>query len=242
MTLRGVSMARTLTLSAPSRNYLIRIVAAALVALLLSACSAWPNKLNESARHGNFQDVRITIEAQPWRVNQYDDYDGYQPLHAAARGGQVGIVEYLIAQGANINAEAKDGTTAFQQAAIEYRLDTLKALVRLGAEPKLFMKNTPLLALVVRGPAFQFGCKRTTEVTRFLIDSGADVNSIVSMDPVSTVLTEAINGPCIDTITLLLKEGADPNKGGALQRIRAQTPSPRRPEIEKLLLSYGAKD
>ena len=231
-----------MTLSAPSGNYLIRIVAAALVAPLLSACSAWPNKLNASVSNGNFQDVRITIEAQPWRVNQYDDYDGRQPLHAAARSGQVRIVEYLIAQGANINAEAKDGTTAFQQAAIWYQLDTLKALVRLGAEPKLFIKNTPLLAFVVRRPASEFGCKRTTDVTRFLIDSGANVNSIVSTDPVSTVLTEAINGPCIDTITLLLKEGADPNKGASLQRIKAQTPSARRVEIEKLLLSFGAKE
>jgi ankyrin repeat protein len=59
---------------------------------------------------------------------------GETPLHAAADGGQVAVVEALLARGADVNAaEAEQGQTALHYAAALDHGAVALALVRAGA-------------------------------------------------------------------------------------------------------------
>jgi ankyrin repeat protein len=47
-----------------------------------------------------------------------DAHDGATPLHAAAKEGQVGVAELLIAQGADVNAGDDRGATPLDYAVV----------------------------------------------------------------------------------------------------------------------------
>ena len=59
--------------------------------------------LIEACTHGNLDKARVILEARPDIINQKDT-TGATPLHYAAFGGHRSIVQYLVQQGADINA------------------------------------------------------------------------------------------------------------------------------------------
>lgn len=61
------------------------------------------------------------------------------PLAEASQQGDVGIVELLLARGANINAKGEEGETALMCAAFGGQLDIVKRLISAGA--KIFQKD-----------------------------------------------------------------------------------------------------
>ncbi|NJN39665.1 MAG: ankyrin repeat domain-containing protein [Gammaproteobacteria bacterium] len=63
------------------------------------------------------------------------DMPGWTPLHYAAFGGHARICEFLIEQGAPINAPAPNGTTPLMMAAREGRGDVIRILLAARADP-----------------------------------------------------------------------------------------------------------
>ena len=63
------------------------------------------------------------------------DANGWQPIHEAARGGFLSVIEYLVEEGANINSLTGYGDTVLDIAAAEKRPDDefLQKLQSLGA-------------------------------------------------------------------------------------------------------------
>lgn len=59
---------------------------------------------------------------------------GWTPLIYAATGGQDAIVEYLIAEGANVNALSPNGTSALMMAVREGKGSTVTLLIAKGAD------------------------------------------------------------------------------------------------------------
>ncbi|PJZ30497.1 hypothetical protein CH378_07635 [Leptospira kmetyi] len=68
-------------------------------------------------------------------INQRDPFfRNYTPLMVAAREGEYLIAEYLIQQGADVNARTRDGHTALMMAAFNRYPEIVKLLIRSGAD------------------------------------------------------------------------------------------------------------
>jgi ankyrin repeat protein len=73
------------------------------------------------------------------RGAQINPNQGWTPLHYAASNGQVTVVQYLISQGANVNALSASETTALMMAARAGSTEVAIALIKAGA--KVNLKN-----------------------------------------------------------------------------------------------------
>ena len=78
---------------------------------------------------------------------------GWAPLHYAATGGQVALIQLLLEHHAYIDAESPNGTTPLMMAAQYGTLAAVKALLEAGADPTL--KNQ--LGLTAEDFAIQAG-------------------------------------------------------------------------------------
>jgi len=62
---------------------------------------------------------------------------GWAPLHYAASGGHVPVIEHLLEHSAYIDAESPNGTTPLMMAAMYGSPEAVKALIQAGADPTL---------------------------------------------------------------------------------------------------------
>jgi ankyrin repeat protein len=81
---------------------------------------------------GNLNAVKDLIEKKNVNINE-SDYDRRTPLHLAASNGRADIVEFLISQGAVVNAEDRWGGTPLQDSLREKHDHVAKILRANGA-------------------------------------------------------------------------------------------------------------
>ena len=127
----------------------------------------------------------------------------------AAFAGDPAVVRTLLAAGAAVDLENRDGRTALVFAALLRRPEAVALLLDAGASPEItsripsFGVVTPMMLAAGRGHA---------EVTRLLLDHGAATDApgrIDEMGPMTPLLLAARAGHA-DTVRLLLDHGADP--------------------------------
>jgi len=129
--------------------------------------------------------------------------------------GEMAIVQFLLAAGANVNAPSphdrveRKGITPLHAAIKTRNTEIVQALLAAGADPNQYagpivrfgtsLQRYPLLTAVLFEQA---------EVVKMLIDAGADVNAI---DPRNgtTAIREAITEGFPEIVQLLLDHGAD---------------------------------
>ncbi|MBA7714258.1 hypothetical protein ES703_123275 [subsurface metagenome] len=68
------------------------------------------------------------------RIPSSGETAGYTPLMMAANNGQHDLVKFLITKGADVNAKAKDGSTALSKATKENDTAMVKLLKNSGAK------------------------------------------------------------------------------------------------------------
>lgn len=78
---------------------------------------------------------RYEIVQQLRKAGARIDMPGWTALHYAAFGGHVRICQFLIAQGAPINAPAPNGTTPLMMAAREGQAEVVRILLNARADP-----------------------------------------------------------------------------------------------------------
>lgn len=155
--------------------------------------------------NGDLEAVRELIEGGA-AVDTPIDYGEHAitPLLKAAWDGQAGIVEYLLAKGADVNAQATDTKeTALMNAISHGNVAIVKAL--LAAKADVSLRNafdfTPFTSAVAAG---------NQEIAALLLDAGAKVNDATSG---LTPLAFAVSGGNVEMIRFLVTHGADVNHG-----------------------------
>lgn len=154
------------------------------------------------------------------------------PVVDAAKNQNWDRVRSLLEEGADVNAEYGDGTTALHWASYWNEAGAAELLIRAGADVNAAndLGATPLW------PACQNG---SAEMVRLLLEAGAEADAeLVSGE--SLVMTASRSGNP-EVVALLLRNGADPG-GGAT---RGQTAlmwaaAEDHPEVVGLLIEHGA--
>jgi len=125
----------------------------------------------EAAEKGTVEQVRNFVELLGGDcVNVKNDF-GFTPLHRAAENSNVDVLQYLVAQGANVNVKNLPGETPLHVAAgRNSNVDVLRYLVAQGA-------NVNVKNLADQTPLHLAARSNSIDVLKYLISQGADVNA-----------------------------------------------------------------
>jgi uncharacterized protein len=133
------------------------------------------------------------------------------PIIEAAKAGDLGAIQALIAKKADVNAAEPDGTTALHFAADRGDAAAVNALLKAGATPKIANRYgaTPFGLAAAKGYA---------DVILRLLQAGENANAVVNGEP---VLMQAARAGNPVAVKALLAAGADVN---VREPIDGQTP------------------
>jgi ankyrin repeat protein len=111
-------------------NHLLLTTLAAVV--LVGTVSADP--IHDAARNGDLAAVQAELDKGVDVDGGDDSWPEMTPLHYAADEGHTEVVELLIANGADVNAEDEEGWTPFHLAAYWGGKDIVELLIAAGAD------------------------------------------------------------------------------------------------------------
>ncbi len=122
--------------------------------------------LHKAAEEGRLEDVKQAVAAKPEAVKSKDG-QRFTALHYAAEGGQPEIVEFLLAQGADVNAVGSRGETSLYLAASSGQVKVIEQLLAGGAGLELANAEgrTPLIRAAMAGQL---------DALKVLLAAGAD--------------------------------------------------------------------
>ena len=152
-------------------NRILHLVTACLVASVLigiAGCSK-NGAIHDAAKAGDLATVKALLTAHPDLLNSMDT-NGMTPLHFAAHNGSNDMVEFLLANKAEVNASDKYGQTPLHDASREGHTEVAKLLLANKAEvnAKDIFGDTPLHRAAVGGHK---------DAAELLLASNADVNA-----------------------------------------------------------------
>ncbi|XHS77277.1 ankyrin repeat domain-containing protein [Burkholderiaceae bacterium UC74_6] len=96
-----------------------------------------PNGANETAIMLAALHADLPLVKRLYKLRAQINRPGWTPLHYAASGTDEGVSDWLLQQGADINARAPNGSTPLMMAAKYGPYDLAPKLLAAGADPKL---------------------------------------------------------------------------------------------------------
>jgi len=90
--------------------------------------------LHKAAKEGDMEKVKSLLAENPDKIDDKDPIYGYTPLHRAAHQGHYEVAEYLLDQGADVNAESKKGETPLKLARQQENMEVADLLESWGGE------------------------------------------------------------------------------------------------------------
>lgn len=123
-------------------------------------------------------------------------------LLTAVRNGELPKVRQLIAEGADVNASALNGSSALLLATADNRIEIAHALIAAGANVN--QKN-----LIQDSPYLLAGASGRNEILQLTLAHGADLKSTNRYG--GTALIPACERGHVDTVRLLIQAGVDPD-------------------------------
>jgi ankyrin repeat protein len=135
--------------------------------------ASWP-KVKTEVRNENDESVLMLAALKGYLplVKQLVEKDadvnkpGWTPLHYAASGGHVSVIEFLLENSAYIDAESPNGSTPLMMAAMYGSPESVKVLIQAGAD--LNIKNQ--LGLT----ALDFAVRGNRQNAKELIETGLE--------------------------------------------------------------------
>ena len=92
-----------------------------------------PEDIWEAAKQGNIEAVKEYL-AIGVNVNAKDEVYGGTPLHFAAYRGRKEVAEFLIAEGADVNAKRNNGWVPLHHAANKGHMEVVELLIAADAD------------------------------------------------------------------------------------------------------------
>lgn len=196
--------------------------------------------IHETIDTGDSAATAAMLDADPKLLTELLP-NGRTPLHTAAYGGKLNIVQLLIARGADVNSATPTGSTPLHGAALYGHEAVVRLLVEKGAKVDVANRAgyTPLTNSA--GSA-------NLSLMKFLIDAGGKINP--PSDSVIPPISSAINRSWMEGIEYLLGQGAKANAtvsdhgdlvmATVLNAMWKVDGSERAPEILQLLFKHGA--
>jgi len=157
--------------------------------------------IHDAIQKGDVTKVKTLISGNKELIHEKSD-KGQTPLHLAVQNGDQEIVEFLISQGADINARDSEGNTPLLTALAFKKTDTAKFLISEGADVRI--KNAQEMAPLIL--ALRYGL---SELVEPILDSGQDVNERFGGN--ITPLLMAIIAGNKEVANLMVDRGADVN-------------------------------
>lgn len=197
----------------------------AVVAFLGTSCGPSDTRsLITAAENGDLGVVRALVEKDAGLVNSHITARKsiaviLRPLHAAASGGNVEIISYLLDKGADLNATLYSGQTALHAAAGSGKVAAVALLLKRGA--KVDARERTGETALHRAPGYDDGA-----TIQALLAAGADVNA--RTEDGSTPLHVIAAAPDVAGAAELCSRGADPqarDKAGLTPAGRANSES-----------------
>jgi ankyrin repeat protein len=194
-----------------------KAVCSAVGLLILAAPAAQSQDIFDLLRKGDVAAVKTLVEKIPQLIEARDG-DGDTPLHYAAYGGNVDLINYFLDKGAKLDLQDARRKTPLHLAATNNRQEAVGALLKRGAvlETRDDYERTALILC-----AREQGQAATGRV---LIEAGADVNAVDKFG--STALELAAWRGKADFVDLLLEKRARvPESGRQWQGMISQAAS-----------------
>ncbi|MEM8830306.1 MAG: ankyrin repeat domain-containing protein [Cyanobacteria bacterium P01_G01_bin.19] len=198
-------------------------------------------EIHQVSLNGDIEKLKLLLKNNPQLINA-NGWMGEKPLHCAACSNSPECVELLIEKGADVNARNGNGATAIFNAS---RVDIAKILVENGASLDIVARyNSTALRRAI-------ACQHT-DVVRYLISQGADINYVAKLDFKETMTESALSqiiqksqpekkDKALEILEILLEAGADPNIQNVYGSTALHTASLRGlTDFVELLLQYGA--
>ncbi len=224
--------ARGLRAKAPMLVLLVPVIGVFVLIWKASHTIAKPEiSIYRAAERGQYEDVQAHIlTGTP--VNGLSS-DGHSPLYYAVLSGRKDVVDLLLSNGANPNAEGVGQTTPLYVAAGQGNLAIVKDLVAAGADMKA-RANHGASAL------FAAADSGNPEIINLLLAAGNDPNARLTNTP-NTVLCNACIKGNLQTVKILLDHGAQIEARGFSGRTPlSYATSNAHLEVVQLLLDRGA--
>ena len=136
----------------------------------VALCAQKTTELMAPAIAKDWETVKALAGMPGVDVNGADEEDKTPLWWAAAFNGHIEVVQFLVAQGAKVDAPNKDGCTPMYFTAFNSHIEVVQFLVAQGAKVDAPTKDgsTPLFVAAQNGHI---------EVVRFLVDAEADLNT-----------------------------------------------------------------
>ena len=189
--------------------------------------------IHEAAKKGSLEKVKAFL-ANGEKVDVKDKY-GMTPLYHAAAKGHKDVCEFLISQGADVNAGREIGfvpLTGALNSRTESGVEIFKLLVAQNADINIDIGGYKL----IHNAALSCHDESVRNIAEFLISKGVDINVKGYQDKTPLHMVD-----CLELCELLLLKGADieaRDKDGQTPLWKACTNA--NLDISKLLISKGA--
>lgn len=210
-----------------------------LVKLLTPKDAAPVSTIHLAARKGDLEKVRRFIE-EGADINAKKG--GETPLFSALDAGKSDVAQFLIAQGADINAPGFGGLTPLFPACVDGKKEVIELLISKGADVNAKAKGVAIRGLTPLHVACRSGRR---DVAGLLIDKGADLNAKITFTFLPMLGWTPLHlGSSLghkDVVELLIAKGADidiQNSNGRTPLHEASATS--RKDVVELLIAGGA--
>jgi ankyrin repeat protein len=116
---------------------------------------------------GDYVEIGLALIAAGAKLDPRESDEGFTPLAWAARKGALGVVELLLAKGADREARTLTGATVLHVAVASSKIEVVRALIKAGADLNARDNNgfTPLMVAGQQGEL---------EIVELLLEAGAD--------------------------------------------------------------------